>query len=212
MKLKSIITLSLGVALLWSCSSVSTLKNSWTKTDYSFKADPAKKVLLVAIAKDEAIRNQVEDQMKASLVGKGAEISTSYRFVKYGTKPEALVEYIELGNFSHIITMRLADVEKEIEYRPGGYYAGGYYGYYPTYYGYYGNYFGRVWSTTYVPGSYQENVEYTLETNVYSTKDKELVYSAMTSTFKGSGLDNAITATLQTIAEDLRKKGLVSEN
>lgn len=211
MKVKSIVLVAASALMLTACGSVSTLKSSWLKEKYTFKNDHAQKVLLVALAKDESVRRKVEDDMKSVLVGRNVEISTSYNFVKYGTSQEELMEFIDLGNFSHIITMRVADVEKEIEYTPGRYYASGYQGYYPAYYGYYGSYFGRVWSTGYTGSTYQENVEYTIETNVYSVKEKEMVYSALTSTFKGSGLDQTVFATLEQVAKDLKKRGLINE-
>ncbi len=208
--IKSIVLAFFCLLLVASCGSSSVMKNSWVKEKYTFANDPAQKVLLVAIAKDEAIRNRVEDDMKAAFYGNVPAVEVSYPFIKYGTEAEKLVKFIELENFTHIVTMRVADVNKDIEYRPGTYYAGGY-GYYPRYYGYYGSYFGRVWpSTYYAPGSYEESVEYTIETNVYSAKEKELVYSAMTSSFKGSGLNETISATLRTVAEDLQKRGLIN--
>lgn len=214
MKVKSIVLAVASVLMLTACGSVSTLKSSWLKEKYTFKNDQAQKVLLVALAKDESVRRKVEDDMKAALIGKGASIETSYPFIKYGNETEKLLKFIELEQFTHIVTMRVANVEKDLEYRPGNYYGGAYYGgYYPSYYRTYGGYFNTYWygGGYYEPGHYEESVEYTIETNVYSVKEKEMVYSALTSTFKGSGLDQTIFATLEQVAKDLKKRGLINE-
>lgn len=209
-KINIITLLGVFTLLLASCGSTSTLKSSWVKEKYTFANDKAEKVFLVAIAKDESIRNRVEDEMRNVFYGNIPAVEVSYPFFKYGTETEKLVQFIEMENFTHVVTMCIADVQKDINYTPGTYYTGGY-GYYPSYYGYYGTYFGRVWTSSYYsPGSYEESVEYTIETNVYSTKEKALVYSAMTSSFKGSGLNETISATLQTVAKDLQDKGLVA--
>lgn len=214
MKVKSIVLAVASALMLTACGSVSTLKSSWIKDKYVPKQDPVKKVLIVAIAKDESVRRKVEDDMKATLYGKGADIETSYPFIKYGTDTENLVKLIELENFTHIIAMRIANIEKELQYRPGNYYGGGYYGgYYPAYYRTYGGYFNTYWygSGYYEPGRYEESVEYTIETNVYSIKEKEMVYSALTSTFKGSGLDQTVFATLESVAKDLKKRQIIQK-
>ncbi|WP_404812316.1 hypothetical protein ACIRNY_00795 [Capnocytophaga canimorsus] len=207
---KFVILAVASILILTACGSVSTLKSSWLKEKYTFKNDQAQKVLIIAMAKDETIRRKAEDNMKSMLYGKGAEIETSYQFIKYGTETEKLLNFIQLGDFTHILTMRVANVDKEIEYKSGGYY-GGYYRY-PTYYRTYGGYFNSYWygSGYYEPGHYEESVEYTVETNVYSVKEKELVYSALTSSFKGSGLDQTILSTLENVAKDLKKRGLVN--
>lgn len=142
-KINIITLLGVFTLLLASCGSTSTLKSSWVKEKYTFANDKAEKVFLVAIAKDESIRNRVEDEMRNPFYGNVPKVQVSYPFIKYGTDTKEMVELIELGNFTHIVTMRIADVKKDINYTLGTYYTGGY-GYYPSYYGYYGTYFGRV--------------------------------------------------------------------
>lgn len=96
MRIKPIILTVASILMINACGSVSTLKSSWIKDKYVPKQDPVKKVLIVAIAKDESVRRKVEDDMKATLYGKGADIETSYPFIKYGTDTENLVKLIEL--------------------------------------------------------------------------------------------------------------------
>lgn len=212
MNLKSYIIAIGASVLLWSCGSTSVMKNSWAKEQYNLKSDPVEKLLIVAITKDESTRNQVESQLKSLFVGKLPKVQTSHQFVKYGEGKEKLTELIDLGGFSHILTIRLADTKKDIEYTPGQYHSSGYYyGYYPTYYGAPGIYLARTWPATYQPAKYEESVEYTWETNLYSTQEKGMVYSALTSSFKGEGLNRVAESMMKSIAKDLELKGLTSK-
>ncbi|MDH6253003.1 hypothetical protein M2347_002730 [Chryseobacterium sp. H1D6B] len=200
------------LALLWSfmlisCGSVSMVK-SWAKEKYTFGQDPAKKVLIIALTKDETSRRSVEDEMKTKLSDQVPEVLTSYKYVKAGESKDKLTDFIKENNFTHVITIRLASVDTEVEYTPASYTQGDYYSSFPVYYRDYGVYLNRAWESAYQPESFEEHTEYTLETNIYSLKDKGLVYSALTSSFKGSGFDKTIYATISTIKKDMEKAGL----
>jgi|GEM_PF-469018 len=195
---------------LTSCGSVSLVK-SWSKQNYNFKQDPAEKILLVALTKDETARRSVEDDLKSKLTTLVPNVQSSYNFVKAGDSVDKLTNFIKDNGFTQVITIRLANVDKSIEYTPGAYYPATYYSSLPVYYRDYGLYLNNTWGAAYAPGSFQEYTEYTLETNVYSIKEKGLVYSALTSSFKGTGFDKTVYATLDTIKKDMEKNGIFSE-
>ncbi|MDH6253004.1 hypothetical protein M2347_002731 [Chryseobacterium sp. H1D6B] len=206
--MKKLPLLALGCFFLFvSCGTV-TMERSLAKDSYSFKQDPAKKVLLIAITGDENNRRSVENDMKAKLIERIPDVQTSYNVIKSGESIDKLMDFIQKNKFTHIITMRLASVQKEIELKPGAYIKTDYYSSFPVYYRDYGVYLDKTWESVYQPETVDEHIQYTLETNVYSLKDQGLVYSALTSSFKGSGFDKTIYATLSTVRKDMKKAGL----
>lgn len=191
----------------------STLVKSWSKDQYLLKQDPPKKIMLIALTNDQSVRKEAEEQMKSNLSKNISDITTSYKVMDGDENMEKLMNLIKAGQFTHIITLRLADKHQEVEYTPGIYSSAmDYYNSFPVYYRDYGTYLQKNWTTTYQPESFKEYTEYILETNVYSIKNEGLIYSAFTSSFKGTGFDKTINATLTTIRNDMKKKGFFKKD
>jgi len=197
--------LLLCLLFLVSCGNVSMV-SSLAKDDYSFMQDPAEKVLLIALTGDDANRRNVENTMKSKLVKKIPEVQTSYDIIKKGESTDKLLNFIRENNFTHIITMHLAGVQKEIKLKSAT--KTDYYSSFPEYYRDYGVYLDKTWGTAYEAAAGSERIEYAVETNVYSLKDKGLVYSALTSSRGGTGFDKTLNATLSKVKNDMKKSGL----
>lgn len=191
--------------LFVSCGNVSMV-SSLAKDDYSFKQDPAKKVFLIALTGDDANRRNVENTMKSKLVKKIPEVQTSYNVIKKGEDIDKLFDFIRKNQFTHIITMHLAGVEKEMKLKSAT--KTDYYSSFPEYYRNYGVYLDKTWGTSYEATAGDGRLKYAVETNVYSLKDEGLVYSALTSSYGGTGFDKTLNATLSKVSSDMKKSGL----
>ena len=154
------------------------------------------KTLVVAMVKDETSRRVIEDHL-TKRIGNGAV--SSYTIMPSGNE-DALKQKVTEGNFTHVLLMRLADIEKETSYVPGT--TTGYYGGYGRYYGYgYGMY-----ST---PGYYTTDKNYFVETTVYSVSPDKLLWTATTKTVNPGKIEKTVNEIADIVSEKMKKDGFL---
>ena len=134
-----------AILVLTSCGSNTTIVNSWRDPKITVAQEHFKKVLVVALVKDEASRRVTENRIAAS----NPIFKTSYQYLNETTKEltkEQKLKILQDENFDGVVTMRLVSTEKETTYVPGSYtgmYYGGFDGLYSGVYGYgFGNWYG----------------------------------------------------------------------
>ena len=160
------------------------------------------KSLVVALVKDESSRRVIEDELVKRL---SASAVASYKvipseLVKTASE-EALNEQIKSGGFTHILVMRLADVEKETSYVPGSTNMG-YYGGYGRYYGYGAGFYSS-------PGYYQTDKNYFIETTIYSINPDKLLWTGTTKTVNPSKINKAVNEIADVITAQMKKDGFL---
>lgn len=151
------------------------------------------KTLVIALVKDETSRRVIEDQLVKRLSSGSA--TASYTIAANATE-EVLNQKIAEGKFTHVLMMRLADVEKETSYVPGT--TTGFYGGYGRYYGYGAG----MYST---PGYYTTDKNYFVETTVYTVNPDKLVWTGTTKTVNPSKLDKAVNEIADVVADKMKK-------
>ena len=157
------------------------------------------KILVLGLVKDESSRRIVEDNLVKRMNGKGVASYTiiTEEMVK-AAKEDHLEEQLSKGGFTHVLMVRLADIEKETSYVPGT--TTGYYGGYGRYYGYGAG----MYST---PGYYQEDKNYYVETAVYSINPNKLLWTGTTKTVNPSKMDKTITEIADVVGDQMKKDG-----
>lgn len=115
-------------------------------------------------------------------------------------KEDALDALIAEKGFTHVLIVRLADVEKETSYVPGS--VGGYYGGYGRYYGYGAGFYGT-------PGYYTEDKNYFVETAVYSVTPNKLLWTGTTKSVNPSKIGSAINDVALVVTEQMKKDGFL---
>jgi len=199
MKIRTLLPLSL-IGLLFACSPSTKLEKSWA--DPSFNAattQPFKKVLIFAPLKDAASQRTAEDKIAAQLKEKGAAVPSYTYLQPSDTIQDLLDQKLVKDGFDGVISMQLKDVEKSTSYVQGTSY-GGYYGY-RGFYGY----------GSYSPGYYTEDKTYLVETNLYSLRDKKLLWSGTTSSINPSKFDKTVDQIIYTVKYELQKKGFLKK-
>lgn len=153
------------------------------------------------MVKDETSRRVIEDQLSKRL-GNGAV--SSYTIVSSemlkGASEDALRQKVTEGNFTHILLMRLADIEKETSYVPGTT---------TSFYGGYGRYYGYGAGMYSTPGYYTTDKNYFVETTVYTVNPDKLVWTGTTKTVNPSKLDKAVNEIADAISEKMKKDGFL---
>ena len=188
------VLLALTLTVLVSgCGSGTNVVQSWRDPDVTVEVGSIKKMLVIALLRDEATRRMAEDEIVSQLPGRAV---SSYLYL--GPLPtelemEPFMERLRTDGFDGLMIMRLAEVETQQTYVPGSYPA-----YYGSPYGYYGYSYPMYAS----PGYVQTDQYYRVETNFYSVATEKLVWSGVTSSFNPTSL----TGTLDDIVKAIREK------
>jgi hypothetical protein len=194
--MRNLILSALVATILVSCGPSTKIEKSWMEPGASATPSPNNKVFVVALVKDETSRRVIEDQLVKRLNNNAV---ASYTIAANATE-EVLNQKIGEGKYTHVLMMRLADIEKETSYVPGT--TTGYYGGYGRYYGYgYGMY-----ST---PGYYTTDKNYFVETTVYSVNPDKLLWTGTTKSVNPSKLEKAVNEIADAVSEKMKKDGFL---
>jgi hypothetical protein len=209
---KLILLLSL-TGLMVACATNTQLRKSWSDPSLTESpVEPFKKIFVMVTPKKEENRKAAEDQL-VSLIKKGNAIQSYMYVTPADTSQKELVEKLIKDGFDGAITMRIKAVvqtKTKTTYNPGISYDSWYS---------YGNAY--AYSHTYVIGSASKtespNIDvnsakdYIIETNIYSLKTKKLLWSGVTASMSAKKIDSAMTGIVNTIRNELQKKGFIKD-
>jgi len=174
-------------------------------------ARPYKSFIIVALAKDIAVRSEIESRMVARLVDQpGIRAVPSSAIFEHFDKADTLnaksaqdkmLAEIKNSGFEAIITFALVRKEEKTSYVPGSTYNPGY-GYYGPYYGYGYGYYNS-------PGYYTTDQTYYIESNVYDASTLKLVWSSQSEIFNPSSLKTASNSFTWIMLNALKKSNLI---
>lgn len=201
-----------------SCGSNTSIVSSWRDPNASLSKEKFKKVLVVALAKDESTRRATENRI-ASI--NPTVLNPSYNYLNQQnldlTKEEK-ISIVQSEGFDGAVTLRFIRADKETDYVPGtsNYYGGmgypgmgyGYVGGYGMGYGAgFGGWYGAYAPAYYTPGYYQENVYYYIETNIFDLKNNKLVWSATTKSLDVSDINTTVDEIMEACVQQMRADG-----
>ncbi|KUJ60988.1 hypothetical protein AR687_16195 [Flavobacteriaceae bacterium CRH] len=212
--MKKYFILLITVTSLSGCGSNTSIVSSWRDPKITITQENFKKVLVVALVKDEASRRVTENRIAAS----NEIFKTSYQYLNETTKEltkEQKLKILQDENFDGVITMRLVSAEKETNYVPGTYtgmYYGGFDGMYTGMYGYgFGNWYGMYSPSFYDPGYYQETTAYMVETNIFALKENKLIWTGTTKSEYVTDLGQTVDAIMQAVVAEMKKDGSLAK-
>lgn len=192
------------IVFINSCSSTQIV-NSWRDPDKHIHAGDWKKVLVVALLRNETNRRRTEDEMVKYLHGKGVT-SYSYLGEKFNRNDEeALRSKIKNDGFDAAITMRLIDVDKEKIFVPEQHYM------YPMYYSDFSRYYFRNWMYYTTPGYYTITKKFIIETVIYSIQDDKIIWSGITETYDPEGVKRLTNEIAHAIRKKMLQEGFIEE-
>lgn len=188
---------------LVSCGPSTKIEKSWMEPGASVTMSAPNKTLVIAMVKDETSRRVIEDQLvkRASGTAVASYTILSTDMLKEASE-DALKKTIADGKFTHVILMRLADVEKETSYVPGTT---------TSFYGGYGRYYGYGAGMYSTPGYYTTDKNYFVETTVYTINPDKLIWTGTTKTVNPSKLDKAVNDIADVVTEKMKKDGFLKK-
>jgi hypothetical protein len=183
------------------CGPSTEIVKSWHEPGSTVTKADANKTLVIAMVKDESSRRIIEDELAKRL---GPNAVVSYKVVttdmlKEGNEASLNLKLTE-GQYTHLLIMSLADIEKETNYVPGT--TTGYYGGYGRYYGYGAGMYSS-------PGYYTEDKNYYIETTVFSIKENKLLWTGVTKTVNPSKVQKTVNDIADVVSDKMKKDGFV---
>ena len=198
--MKNFILSLLVISTLNSCGPSTKVVKSWVEPGASFTKTTSNKTLIIAMVKDETARRVIEDQLVSRVGNAVASYSLLTPELLKNADEATIKQKVNEGNFTHLLMVRLADIEKETSYVPGT--TAGYYGGYGRYYGY-----GAAMYST--PGYYTEDKNYFVESTVYTINPDKLVWTGTTKTVNPSKLEKTVTEIANAVSEKMQKDGFL---
>jgi hypothetical protein len=202
----SLAAIALG---LWALGCASTqLVDVWQ--DESHTARPLTKVLVVAVSDDERSKRIFEDSFAKAFRAAGVEAIPGYSLLTSDAAPEAeaISKAIEGKGFDGVVISHHAGSDEETVYYPGrtrteSWGAGGY--------GRrrYDGYYRRTYETTHDPGYTAQYTTVFIETSIFETTDKQLIWSARSESYNPESTVEVIDALSKEVIESLKKGGLI---
>jgi len=201
--MKNLILSLLVICTICSCGPSTKIEKSWVEPGARVAPDPKNKVMVIALVKDETSRRVIEDELVKRIKTPAV---ASYQFLTSemikAASDEALNSMITKENFTHILLMRLADIEKETSYVPGT--TTGYYGGYGMYYGY-----GAAMYST--PGYYTTDKNYFIETTIYSVSPNKLLWTGTTKTVNPEKVNKAVNEIADVVVAKMKQDGFLNK-
>ena len=195
--MRNLILSVLVSAALVSCGPSTKIEKSWMEPGTSVSPGANNKTMVIALVKDETSRRVIEDQLVKRL---GGSSTSSYTMLPNGSTEDQLKQKLTEGSYTHVLLMRLADVEKETSYVPGTTTA--FYGGYGRYYGYGAGMYGT-------PGYYTTDKNYFVETTVYGVNPDKLLWTATTKTVNPSKMEKTVNEIADAVSEKMKKDGFL---
>ena len=173
-----------------------------------------RKVLVIGVAQDLAVRADFEDQMASQIARPDMETIPGNQIL-LRPDPHAKPDFdylraqINSNHIDAVVVSRLLSVDTKVTTVPSSTYTAPF----PYYYSFYG-YLGAVYPVMYDPGYTRKDTTVRVETNVYATgkPDGDLVWTAVSDSFNPKSAKKVADALVKEIPKQMEKDGLLSKN
>lgn len=200
--MKKVFLMAMVAIAAVACGPSTSITKSWMETGASVTPSATDKVMVIAMVKDEASRRVIEDMLvkriKVTAVSSYSVVSPEL----FKTGGESVLDQkLKEGKYTHVLLMRLSDVEKETTYTPGTTTMG--------FYGGYGRYYGYGASMYATPGYYSTDKNYYMESTVYSVNPDKLLWTGTTKTVNPAKIEDAVNDIADVVVVRMRKDGFL---
>jgi hypothetical protein len=200
------------LAVLLTLSAVGNCKSTKlvaSVTSPTYSRQHFKKVLVIGMSDNPAVRTDFEEAMSNRLKSLGIHAVPGYNILlrpkSAKMDPGYLKAQIKEHQIDAVLVTRLVSVNNNSTYIPGQAYAVPY-SYYNSFYGYYSH----VYPVVYTPGYLINEKTVRVESSLYgtSTPEGEFIWTGLSETFNPNPkkIDKAIDGVVQVVVEDLQKE------
>lgn len=204
--------LALVLVVLLVCSAVGHCKDTKLVASVlspTYSGQHFKKVLVIGMSKNPAIRDDFEEAMSDRLKSIGVHAVPGYNILLRPKSakmiPDYLKEQIKEHHIDAVLVTRLVSVNNNTTYIPGQAYTLPY-----PYYNSFSGYFNNVYPVVYTPGYLVHEKTVRVETTLYgtSTPEGEFIWTGLSDTVDPNPkkIDKAIDAVVQVVVDNLQKE------
>ena len=202
--LVSILTF-ISMMILMSCSGAKTeIIGEWQEENYQ-KGNIDKVLILGIFNKDKPLlRRNFEDGMTSAFKDGGISATPSMDHMPYDQAVDSTTfeKYFKDLDLDAVVVSRLVGIDQARDYKAGYLYTIPY----NNYYGFYGYYYAGIQYAN-STGYLSQNVVVVLETNIYETKDKKLIWSGISETVDPDKASDVIKSFGSELVSKLKKEG-----
>ena len=191
-----------------SCGPTTEIIGEWSEDEY--KTESIEKLLILGIVdqKKPLLRRKFEDGLVDAFNSGGVNAVASMDYMPYDELIDStsFEKYFNDLELDAVLVSRLVGIDKDRKVKAG-------YAYvipYNSYYGFYGHYYASVQyanSSSYL----SKNVVVVLETNLYETKDKKLIWSGISETIDPDKASDVIKSLGAVLADKLTREGFLAD-
>jgi len=195
------VAFAVTVTILVASCAATKMVHSWSAP--GFNKESVKKVLVLGVSPNTALRRTYEDTFSVQLEKQGYQAVSGYLWIPDATNldRDAIFARIRAEHVTHVLVTRLVKTKEVATYHAPTTVSVGYGGYGPGYYGSWSSYYTVGYGAVMDPGYTTVNDVVTLETNFYdASKEKDaLVWSGESETWtdqaqSGSKINSVISA------------------
>jgi hypothetical protein len=168
-----------ALLLVCACSST-TVVDQWQSPD--FKGGPFKRILVVGVTSQAAVRRIFEDEFVRQLRARGTDAVASYTLIPEDGQVERsrLERAVKEAGADGVIVTRVVKVEQKTQVVPG---TPAFPGFGTDIYGFYGTGWGGVWTGYASPPAVFQYEEVRAETKLFDARSAALVWAAQSDIF-----------------------------
>lgn len=190
----------LAVMGMASCASTQ-LVNQWSNPAY--KASSFKKIMVIGVTKQSAIRRNFEDEFVVQLKAAGVNATPSYLYIPQdGPVGESVLKQaLKEAAADAVLITRLVRVQQKTEIAPGYYAPDPGMAIHPLY--------TTAWNDYYEPPIVYRSEIYTSETSLYDTVKNQVVWKGTAQTQSPGNVNQEIKKYAAIVISALKEKNLV---
>ena len=199
LSLRLYFVMSVALGLL-SCSSTQMV-NQWSNPAYT--SPSFKKVMVIAVTKQNAIRRTFEDEFAAQLKTRGINAVPSYLYISQDdpVREAVLKQAIKEAGADGVLITRLVRVQQKTEIAPGYYPPDPAMAVHPLY--------TTAWNDYYEPPIVYHSEIYTCETTLYDTVKNRVVWKGTAQTETTGNISQEIKNYAEVIINAMEEKKLI---
>ncbi len=199
MKAAFFLGILLSLCLLQCKAPTSAIMDSWT-SDETRNAE-FEKVLVIAVAKNAAVRRYYEDHLARQLSGKKVTAVASLDGIPAREKisKETFQKYFSNQNIDAVLVSRPVEVKEMPVFVPGDSGTAEYASFY--------SYYNRVYGKAPGPGSFGTNTLIRLETTLFDVHTGQAVYTCKSNSYAHGNGEQVMDELTVRIAKDLKREG-----
>jgi hypothetical protein len=211
------LTILFALLLVTGCGSSTQLSGVWANPEY--RGEGIDHILVIGVADNDLHRRLFEAEVvdrlqdyKIKAISSAAVLPSRPRVTEERAakiNEDKVRQYVADNEVDGIFVTRVFDVSTHTEYVPPRTYVTGYPSYGHPYYGSWYGYYSHSYGVVHEPGYSYDNTTVTLESNLYDTRNDQLVWAAQSQTFNPSHAEDVIIPVSRKIVDSLYQQKVI---